>query len=136
MSDADFAFLYGGDDFATEAKSILAHGGTQLVAITLGERGVLAWHAQAGAFEVPAPVTKVVDTVGAGDSFHAALLVALRALGRIERKAFAHASRDELKRALTFAAACAAVTCSRAGANPPRRAEVKAAMAALLEGRG
>jgi fructokinase len=135
MSDADFEFLYGGDDFATRASAVLA-GGAQLVVITRGERGVLAWHARAGAFEATAPVTMVVDTVGAGDSFHAALLVALRALGRIERSALGQASRDELQRALSFAASCAAITCSRAGANPPRRSEVEAAMAELIRRAG
>jgi len=133
MSDADFEFLYGGDDYATKADSMLADG-AQLVVVTRGERGVKAWHARAGAFEATAPPTKVVDTVGAGDSFHAALLVALRALGRIERTALAEASRDELQRALSFAATCAAITCSRAGANPPRRGEVEGAMLELLKG--
>ncbi len=131
MSDADFDFLYDGNDYEAKATSMLA-GGATLVVITCGDRGALAWHARAGAFNVAAPRTKVVDTVGAGDSFQAALLVALRALGRIERIALAQASSDELYRALTFAAACATVTCSRAGANPPRREEVEGVMAALL----
>jgi fructokinase len=131
MSDADFDFLYAGDDHGAKATSMLARGAA-LVVITCGERGALAWHAGAGAFKVAALQTKVVDTVGAGDSFQAALLFALRALGRIEPNALARASSDELRRALTFAAACAAITCSRAGANPPRRAEVEPALVALL----
>ncbi len=135
MSDADFDFLHDGNDYEAKATSMLA-GGATLVVITCGERGALAWHARAGAFNVAAPKTKVVDTVGAGDSFQAALLVALRALGRIERIALAQASSDELYRALTFAAACATVTCSRAGANPPRREEVEQVMAALLADNG
>ncbi len=130
MSDADFDFLYSGDDFDATARSMLTNG-AGLVVITCGKRGALAWHARAGALEVAAPRTQVVDTVGAGDSFQAALLVALRALRRIERSALAQASRDELQRALTFAAGCAAITCSRAGANPPRRNEVEQAMMAL-----
>ncbi len=132
MSDADFDFLYGGNAYEAKALSMLASGAA-LVVITRGERGALAWHPRAGAFEATAPQTKVVDTVGAGDSFHAALLVALRALGRIERSALAEASRDELQRALSFAAACAAITCSRAGANPPRRGEVEEAFETLVQ---
>ena len=132
MSDADFDYLYGGDNYETKAQSMLA-GTAKLVVITCGEHGALAWHARAGAFSIAAPKTEVVDTVGAGDSFQAALLFALRALRRIERAALAQASRDELQRALKFAAACAAVTCSRASANPPRRKEVEGVMAALLE---
>ena len=34
--------------------------------------------------------------------------------------------QSELRRALAFAAACAAVTCTRAGADPPRWAEMSA----------
>ena len=133
LSDADFDFLYGGNDYEAKATSMLA-GGSKLVVITCGERGALAWHPRAGAFAVAAPRANVADTVGAGDSFQAALLFALRALGRIEANALAQASAEELKRALVFAAACSAVTCSRAGADPPRRAEVETAMAALLAG--
>jgi fructokinase len=131
MSDADFDYLYGGKDYDAKARAMLA-GGAKLVVITCGERGALAWHARAGAFEVAAPRAEVVDTVGAGDSFQAALIVALRALGRIEAKALEQASAGELGRALTFAAACAAVTCSRAGPNPPHRAEVEKTIAELL----
>jgi fructokinase len=114
MSDTDFEYLYGGNDYVSKARSMLA-GGAKLVIITCGERGALAWHAAVGALEVPAPSTKVADTIGAGDSFQAALLFALRELGRVKRNALTQASRHELQCALSFAAACAAVTCSRAG---------------------
>ncbi len=130
MSDADFDFLYGGDAYEAKALSMLASGAA-LIVITRGDRGALAWHPRAGTFEVMAPQTMIVDTVGAGDSFHAALLVGLRALGCIERTALAQASREKLQRALSFAATCAAITCSRAGANPPRRGEAERAMMEL-----
>ena len=82
--------------------------------------------------EVDAPAVDVVDTIGAGDSFQAALLFALRAQGRIGSKALAEMNSDELCRALSFASACAAVTCGRAGADPPRQAEIGAALSRLL----
>jgi fructokinase len=132
MSDADFDFLYGGDAYEAKALAMLA-AGAALVVITRGDRGALAWHSHTGAFEISAPRTNVVDTVGAGDSFQAALLVALRMLGLIERTALAQASREKLQRALSFAAACAAITCSRAGANPPRRDEVRDVAARLAD---
>jgi fructokinase len=75
----------------------------------------------------------VVDTIGAGDSFQAALLLALDALGRIGRQALQQASADELRRALSFAVTCAAFTCGRAGADPPRAAELDAAVFARLK---
>jgi fructokinase len=42
---------------------------------------------------------------------------------------------DELRRALSFAARCAAITCSRPGADPPRRAEIAADLARFLANR-
>jgi fructokinase len=132
LSDVDFDYLYGGDDYAAKAITMLA-AGAKLVVLTRGDHGALAWHAQAGEFEIAAPQVRVVDTVGAGDSFQAALLFALRAIGRIERRALAGTTADELSRVLTFAATCGAIACTRAGANPPRRAELDAATLALLE---
>ena len=133
MSDVDFEFLYGGRDYAPKAKSLI-EAGASLVVITRGIKGAQAWHRKAGAVEVEAPTVDVVDTVGAGDSFQAALLVALRAMGRIGREALAQMSSDELCRALSFAASCAAFTCGRAGADPPRLADVSAAMSRLFAG--
>jgi fructokinase len=133
MSDVDFEFLYGGHDYAGRAKSWIA-AGAGLVVVTRGDKGALAWHKHAGAIEVAAPIVKVVDTIGAGDSFQAALLFALRAMGRIEAESLAHATDEELRRVLTFASACAAFTCGRAGADPPRQAEVGAELSRLLPG--
>jgi fructokinase len=60
------------------------------------------------------------------------LLFALRALGRIGRQALAQTNPDELDRVLSFAASYAAFTCGRAGADPPRRSEVGAALSRLI----
>jgi fructokinase len=133
MSDVDFEFLYGGSDYAGRAKSLLATGAS-LVVVTRGIRGAQAWHREAGAIEVQAPAVEVVDTIGAGDSFQAALLFALRAIGRIEAMSLAQANSSELRRALSFASACAAITCGRAGADPPRRSEVGVEVSRLLSG--
>jgi fructokinase len=134
MSDVDFEFLYGGGDHAGKAESksaSLIAAGAGLVVITRGIKGAQAWHKQAGVVEVQAPTVKVVDTIGAGDSFQAALLFALRAIGRIDRASLAQITPDELSRVLSFAADCAAFTCGRAGADPPRASDVGAALARL-----
>src|SRR6266571_2548059 len=131
MSDVDFEFLYGGSDQGERATSLLA-AGTSLVVVTRGIKGAQAWHRHAGLVEVEAPAIDVVDTVGAGDSFQAALLFALRAIGRIKTSALAQMNSDELRRALSFASMCAAFTCGHAGADPPRRSDVGPALANLL----
>jgi fructokinase len=133
MSDVDFEFLYGGNDYGERAKSLIA-AGTSLVVVTRGINGAQAWHKAAGLVKVEAPTISVMDTIGAGDSFQAALLFALRAIGRIKRGALAEMNAGELDRALSFASACAAVTCSRAGADPPRQSDVGPAFSRLFVG--
>ena len=123
MSDVDFEFLYGGNDYAGRAKSLMA-AGASLVVVTRGIQGAQAWHGRAGRVEVQAPKIDVVDTIGAGDSFQAALLFALRALRRISAEELIEMNPDELRRALSFASLCAAFTCGRAGADPPRVADL------------
>jgi fructokinase len=123
LSEGDFAYLYGGDDYEVRAAALLASG-THLFVVTLGNSGALAWHRQAGRVVVAAPRIDAVDTIGAGDSFQAGLLFALRAMGRIRTETLAQMSASELRRALVFAAACAAFTCRRFGADPPRLSEL------------
>jgi fructokinase len=131
MSDVDFEFLYGGSDCGERAKSLIA-AGASLVVVTRGIKGAQAWHREAGLVEVQAPAIDVVDTIGAGDSFQAALLFALRAIGRIKTSALAQMNSGELRRALSFASMCAAFTCGHAGADPPRQSDVGPALADLL----
>jgi fructokinase len=130
MSDVDFEFLYGGSEHAGRAKSLI-DAGASLVIVTRGIKGAQAWHRKAGAVEVQAPAVNVVDTIGAGDSFQAALLFALAAIGRIGRLALAQMNREELGRVLSFASSCAAFTCGRAGADPPRQGDVAAELSRL-----
>lgn len=125
MSDVDFAYLFGDEPYAVRAEGLLSEG-PSLVVITRGNNGACAWHRQAGSVEVRSPVVKVVDTIGAGDSFQAAMLAALHRLGRIERQRLRAITAAELTRALSFACKCAAFTCTRAGADPPRSRELPA----------
>jgi fructokinase len=62
---------------------------------------------------------KVVDTVGAGDTFTAGLLASLHQQGKLGKEAMAGIDEASLGQALSFAARAAAVTCSRPGADPP-----------------
>jgi fructokinase len=134
MSDVDFEFLYGGNDYAGRAKSLI-EAGASLVVITRGIDGAQAWHGKAGMVEVRAPTIDLVDTIGAGDSFQAALLFALRALGRISAEALIKMNPDELGRALSFASICAAFTCGRPGADPPHATDVSLELSRLLPNR-
>jgi fructokinase len=123
MSDVDFDYMYGGSDYTPRAEAWLA-AGASLVIVTRGGDGVLAWHGKAGQVEVRAPKVTVVDTIGAGDTFQGSFLVALKEAGLIETGALAAMTAEELRAALAFGTRCAAITCSRAGANPPWRHEL------------
>lgn len=122
VSQEDIELLYPDQDPRAVARGWL-RAGPALVVMTLGGDGAVAWSGDAEA-RVPGRKVDVVDTVGAGDSFQAALLhqlpdlATLAALGR---------SEAALRALLEFCVAAAAINCTRAGANPPRLDEVRAA---------
>ena len=122
VSDEDLALLYPGRAIEHFAASALA-AGTPLVVVTLGAEGAVAFTARHSVVTPPVPVT-VVDTVGAGDTFQAALLTWLAETGRATPAGVAALDAAALQQALGFAARAAAVTCGRRGADLPRRSEV------------
>jgi fructokinase len=100
------------------------------VVITSG-RGAARLHLD-GLDVAVAPRVDVVDTVGAGDTVSGALLTALGDHGALgDRPAARLDALDAatLREVLAWAAASAAITCSREGAQPPSRAEVSALLA-------
>lgn len=72
----------------------------------------------------------VSDTVGAGDAFTSGLLARLHATGRLERTGIREIPADALRDCLAFANRAAAITCTRAGAQPPTLAEMDASILA------
>jgi fructokinase len=124
LSDADADWLYPGETAESVAAALLGRG-VRLVAVTLGAEGALAATA-AGTARVAAPQVDVVDTVGAGDAFGAALLRWLWAHARLDARAIGGLDDEALGAALRFAAAVGALQCARAGAMPPSLAEVEA----------
>ena len=125
-SDEDLAWLYPGEPDDAVAARWLALG-PAVVLVTRGSEGAAAFTATARAV-VPAAAVEVVDTVGAGDSFMSATLDALAArklLGAAGRAALAALEPGTLESVLRHAAAAAAITVSRAGANPPDRGELR-----------
>jgi fructokinase len=105
------------------ARAALAQG-VALVVVTRGAEGALGWTSKVHARAEPVQV-KVIDTVGAGDTFQAALLTWLAEHERLAPDAMAALTESELADALAFAARAAAITCSRRGADLPRRKELR-----------
>jgi fructokinase len=122
VSSEDLEWLYPDTDADVVARR-WRHLGPAIVVVTHGETGAYAV-GSAGAVRIPAPATDLVDTIGAGDSFMAGLLAALSdhdLLGRKQEARLRALDEDALRQLLVFAAACAAITVSRPGADPPRR---------------
>jgi fructokinase len=124
VSDEDLGLLYPGADIPQLAAKWLASG-VRLVVVTRGAQGAWGWTSQHHVATAPVAV-QVVDTVGAGDTFQAALLTALAERQLLSRPALSQLSPQALGDVLRFAAQAAAITCSRRGADLPRRAELPA----------
>ncbi len=122
VSDEDLRLVWPGLAPAEFAARALAQG-VALVVVTRGGEGASGWTA-AAQVEVPPVKVTVIDTVGAGDTFQAALLTWLAERDALAAASLAALSKDALTDALRFAAHAAAITCSRRGADMPRRSEV------------
>ncbi len=122
LSDEDLRWLEGSHGIAAAAARILAQG-PKIVLVTEGAAGAHAFTA-AGSVFVPARAVAVVDTVGAGDTFNAGVLAALHAAGALTKAGVQAPSAEVLRAALALGTRAAAVTVSRAGANPPWAAEI------------
>ncbi|MEV0181429.1 carbohydrate kinase [Streptomyces sp. NPDC050625] len=98
--------------------------GPPAVVITRGGDGLTVFTRDGAEHSVPGEKVEVVDTIGAGDTVNAALLHGLSAQDALSAAALAGLGADGWTRLLRFAARAAAVTCSRAGAEPPFAAEL------------
>jgi fructokinase len=117
LSDEDLHWLMGAGDLVGLARKVLAMG-PKIVFLTEGAVGARAVTASQDRF-VAAQKVVVADTVGAGDTFNAGALAALYQAGALTKARLAAVSDAELDAALSLGTRAAAVTVSRAGANPP-----------------
>ncbi len=125
VSDEDVAWLAPGEDLEEVLLGWLAKG-PSLVVVTRGGEGATAWTRE-GRVDVRAPRVDVVDTVGAGDSFMAGLIDGVweaGLLGAAQRAQLAAMDLDTVSGILERCTRIAAITVSRAGANPPTEVEL------------
>jgi fructokinase len=129
-SDEDLAWLYGPDTDPADVAAAWQQLGPALCLVTCGGSDVLV-RIGSGTHRVATHPTTVVDTVGAGDSFMAGLLSGLLdagLLGGVEaRERLRAATWQQVRPAVDRALRCAAITVSRAGANPPTRRDLQLA---------
>lgn len=116
VSDEDLRWL------GWEPAALLAQGPAAVI-VTEGAAGATV-HAEGMRVRVTPPPVLVVDTVGAGDTFNAGVLAALARAGALSRPGLGRLGRAGWDAALAHGARVAAVTVSRAGADPPWAREI------------
>jgi fructokinase len=127
VSSEDLEWLSPGTTPEAVLDDWLARG-PAVVAVTLGGDGVLAGTASGLRSRRPGVPVEVIDTVGAGDTFSAALLAGLHGrglLGAAARPALRRLDAATLDALLDEAGAAAAITCSRRGADPPTAEDLR-----------
>ena len=120
VSADDLAFLRPDLSAAAEAVAWIAAQGPRVVLLTEGSLAVTV-HVAGSSHLVPVPAIRVVDTVGAGDSFGGAFLACIVHDGRTREDL---ADVEAVLRATRFAVRAAAIVCQRPGADPPTLAEL------------
>ncbi len=128
ISAEDIEILYPGKSHGELAQEWI-DSGAGIVVVTDAGNPAHAWTSTGLRGTATPPKTKVVDAVGAGDTFQASLLSELARMGN-PREIVHNLTQKQLDSMLTFAATAAAITCSRRGADLPTRAEVKAQLKA------
>ena len=116
VSDDDLAWLFPDQPFEEIAKRWVADGAA-LVIVTRGVNGSIGY-TESGVEEALGVKIDLVDTVGAGDTVGAIVIEAMLQDGILSLQG------EGLKKVLNRAAAAAAITCSRAGAQPPYKHEL------------
>ncbi|MDR0497381.1 MAG: carbohydrate kinase [Treponema sp.] len=128
ISSRDCEFIYPKLDMDRALQKIIAMG-PRLAICTMGPKGAQALLRRNDGSVIkasaPAVSISVVDTIGAGDSFHGAFLAWLEMKKKMSRSALVNLSETDLYNALLFANKAASITCSRQGAEPPTRREVE-----------
>ncbi len=119
VSDEDLDWIIPGPETLEEKVPLLLQAGPAVVIVTRGSQGATGYLADGRTVSVPVTPVQVVDTVGAGDTFNAGVLAQLHRAGLLTKQALRAISPDDLRAALELGGKVAAVTVSRAGANPP-----------------
>lgn len=122
LSEEDAEWLAGTDAVAAAAR--WQRQGPAVVVLTRGAKGLAVLTGSGELVEIPATETTVVDTIGAGDTVHGAVLAWLHTQGVRSAEQLAGLDGAAWRTALRFAGAAAAITVSRAGAEPPFAAEL------------
>lgn len=117
LSDEDLIWIYEGGAEQSALDQLVNDSGADVLVLTRGEKGASVFHDGKWYDRAAVPLAELKDTVGAGDTFMATMLVWLAQRGGVER--LAALSADNKLAMIDRAAQAAAINCSRQGCNPP-----------------
>jgi len=123
VSDEDLRLLYPEQDPARVIEGWLQHR-CQLVFLTRGGEGATVFSRVHGSWSVPACAVKIADTVGAGDTFQAALIAWLTEQQLDSIEGLRELSREQIEAMMRFAVQAAALTCGKTGPDLPYRKQL------------
>jgi len=124
LSDEDLEWIYPELSFEAACEALLAKATAKLTIITKGAEGAIGY-CKGHKVIVPAyPVAKLIDTVGAGDTFMGTVLSELNGAGLLTQTALSKLTQERLQDLLSKAAKAAAINCGREGCDPPSSAEL------------
>ena len=123
ISDEDYRYLYGAEDFNEVSKNWLDNG-VKLVILTIGSEGSKVIYGNDSEVFAESQKVDVVDTIAAGDTFNAGFLLSLDQQGLLNRGSLNAIKNNQLIKALNFANKVASITVTRKGANPPWHEEL------------
>ena len=128
LSDEDLEALFPALAPETAIATLRGATSARVIVLTKGGDGMSAW-LDDDRIDMPAEtIPQLVDTVGAGDTFSAALLAGLAEIGALSSKGLETLTQDTMHMILQRANVAAALNCARAGCNPPTQTEVEAAL--------
>ncbi|NOC45465.1 carbohydrate kinase [Ruegeria sp. HKCCD7559] len=119
VSDEDLDWIIPGAESEAAKASVLLQAGPSVVIVTRGSDGAHGYLADGSEVSVPVKPVEVVDTIGAGDTFNAGVLTELSRAGHLTKSGLRGLTVESLQAAMELGADVAAVTVSRAGAEPP-----------------
>lgn len=124
VSDEDLNWMVPSPLSLQDKVNTVLKSGPSVVILTRGSEGATGYLSDGTEVTVPARRVEIVDTVGAGDTFNAGVLAKLYERGALQKSKLKTLSVDALTDALEHGARVAAVTVTRAGANPPWAEEI------------
>ena len=124
VSDEDLGLLYPEQDPQRIIEGWLEHR-SQLVFLTRGGEGATVFSRRHGSWSVPATAVKIADTVGAGDTFQAALIAWLTEQQLDSVQGLQQLERGQVDAMLRFAVQAAALTCGKTGPDLPYRHQLQ-----------